>query len=210
MYYTALNRTITDSTIVHSVDHIGQYAQFFDVYGYTYTSAIVSVPSSSSTVLSANGHLPTEDGEIFGLVLVPSDVPVVPVVPVVNLLKDYVFADIGKRTALVALKKENDKLATSPDDSDTLDSFYVAACMRVATIAGAITSVTTTNVSDIEDFIPRRLWTAITYYMMMEWFKSIGEIDLGKFYEEEFDNESSRYRFTPDTNSFATRTYRAF
>ena len=128
-------------------------------------------------------------------------------------LKQITLDDVGIRTAQIARVKETDTLGTSPDDIPALSLFFDAAVLRIVTLTNLITSLepSTDGALDIDlTLIPRRLWTALTYFVMKEWFKSIGELDLATFYEDVFKKEADTYRFNPDKATFATRTYRAF
>jgi hypothetical protein len=128
-------------------------------------------------------------------------------------LKQITLDDVGIRTAQIARVRETDTLGTSPDDIPALSLFYDAAILRVATLCNLISELTTSTDGTLgidTALIPRRMWTALTFFVMKEWFKATGEIDLATFYEAVFQKEADTYRFNPDGATFATRTYCAF
>jgi hypothetical protein len=128
-------------------------------------------------------------------------------------LRQITLDDVGTRTALIARVEEDDNLGTMPDDEPALFTFYDAALLRIVTLCNLITDLTPSDDGKLDipqDIIPRRLWTALTLFVVKEWFKGIGKIDLGNFYEGEFNKEISTYRFNPDKPTVATRPFRAF
>lgn len=55
--------------------------------------------------------------------------------------------------------------------------------------------------------MPRRFLTALSYFVMAEWFRANGS-PLVAEYEALFDREAKTYRFAPDVSPYATRTPR--
>lgn len=126
-------------------------------------------------------------------------------------LLDIILDDVGRRSGQLARTTDKDSVATSDDDKPILSTFYDDGLLALLILSGVIQS--TSDYLDPESapnpmLLPRELWTALTYYILKEWFKTIGEIELFQLYDMEYEKESTRRRFSPGTISTATRTYR--
>ena len=142
----------------------------------------------------------------------------------IEVAKDFVLEDVGTRLATLARVKNKPELAIDDEaDEKLVTTFYDAARTRVLTDANIIKSPDLEDIGEEgldeasavdppddpdPELIPSVLWTAISYWIMREWFITVGEPQLSTFYENAYKSELSQYRFGLFSPKTASRPYR--
>jgi hypothetical protein len=128
---------------------------------------------------------------------------------------DHILKQVNSRTALLARTTGTRKLATQVDDDWLLKQFLYKGTYKILIARGVIPpesvydpEPTTEQVTAVMAEIFPEHEDCLVFYILFEWFRSIGEQGLKDEYEVSHDKELDKYRFVVRTPITAERPYR--
>lgn len=145
----------------------------------------------------------------------------------------WVLRDVNQRAAALSEREDDRRLMPLNSDQDKLTKYFDGAVLKLAAATGNVkhidfpaTTVSTTNIdpevttdstSDNMDpitgpaeMVSMELWQALSYYVLSQWFESIGAFKLAEFFEGKYLSERAEHRFTPTMRKTAERPFRDY
>jgi hypothetical protein len=122
------------------------------------------------------------------------------------------------RTQELARTNGKSKLVIQPKSVGLIKQFFYKGTYKLLIARGLVgpTSVldqdpSSAQVTEMMTEVKPEHEDCIAYYVMAEWFRTVGELGLKQEYETLHDDQLRAYRFTPrDDFSTAKRVYRPF
>lgn len=128
---------------------------------------------------------------------------------------DHILKQVSTRTSLIARTNGSRKLATQVDDDWLLKQFLYKGAYKILIARGEIPAEsvydpepTTEQITAVMAEIYPEHEDCLVFYILFEWFRSIGEQGLKDEYEKSHENELGKYRFVVRTPITAERPYR--
>lgn len=143
----------------------------------------------------------------------------------------WVLRDVNQRAAALSERENDRRLMPQVSDQEKLKKYFDSAVMKLAAATGNIkhlefpaTAVSTTSIdpeattdsttdnmdplTGPAELVSVELWQAMAYFVLSEWFDSIGAFNLAQHFENKYLSERAEHRFTPTMRKTVDRPYR--
>jgi hypothetical protein len=127
-----------------------------------------------------------------------------------------IYDRAARYSAIRARELGDDKWAFKSDDKDTMKQWIMKGTLKVAVACSIIKF--DSGESPEPDVLPDELLDSVVYYLIAEYYDTIGEIrgsgrggvvnPEGQYWRAKHEDELNRYRFDPHTKTTARRPYR--